>query len=182
VALFQSGRLDSHYPKVCGHQGNVLDIKWNPFFENVIASCSEDTSVSDPLSFISNASFTQQVGSGWWSCKKMWRKENILYLFVRSRGWPRGHPVIMTPWEGLRFRFCIGLKLVSGLCLSAALVVEPLAWKWQMTDAKCFWARHKCTSGSVTDCTLLVSDVTWHILRICAPVTLLYWVLSLVEA
>lgn len=46
VSLFQSGRLDSHYPKVCGHQGNVLDIKWNPFFENIIASCSEDTSVS----------------------------------------------------------------------------------------------------------------------------------------
>ncbi|KAF3832909.1 hypothetical protein F7725_026574 [Dissostichus mawsoni] len=42
---FISGRLDSHYPKVCGHQGNVLDIKWNPFFENIIASCSEDTSV-----------------------------------------------------------------------------------------------------------------------------------------
>uniref|UniRef100_A0A3B4B9W1 Coronin n=1 Tax=Periophthalmus magnuspinnatus TaxID=409849 RepID=A0A3B4B9W1_9GOBI len=41
----QSGRLDSHHPKVCGHQGNVLDIKWNPFFENIIASCSEDTSV-----------------------------------------------------------------------------------------------------------------------------------------
>uniref|UniRef100_A0A3B4B9T9 Coronin n=1 Tax=Periophthalmus magnuspinnatus TaxID=409849 RepID=A0A3B4B9T9_9GOBI len=40
-----SGRLDSHHPKVCGHQGNVLDIKWNPFFENIIASCSEDTSV-----------------------------------------------------------------------------------------------------------------------------------------
>lgn len=44
--MFQCGRVDSHYPKVCGHQGNVLDIKWNPFFENIIASCSEDTSVS----------------------------------------------------------------------------------------------------------------------------------------
>uniref|UniRef100_A0A3Q2DF14 Coronin n=1 Tax=Cyprinodon variegatus TaxID=28743 RepID=A0A3Q2DF14_CYPVA len=45
IPLSQAGRLDSHYPKVCGHQGNVLDIKWNPFFENIIASCSEDTSV-----------------------------------------------------------------------------------------------------------------------------------------
>ncbi|CAB1423295.1 unnamed protein product [Pleuronectes platessa] len=45
IPVVQAGRLDSHYPKVCGHQGNVLDIKWNPFFENVIASCSEDTSV-----------------------------------------------------------------------------------------------------------------------------------------
>uniref|UniRef100_A0A3P9LKM5 Coronin n=1 Tax=Oryzias latipes TaxID=8090 RepID=A0A3P9LKM5_ORYLA len=45
VPISQYGRLDSHQPKVCGHQGNVLDIKWNPFFENIIASCSEDTSV-----------------------------------------------------------------------------------------------------------------------------------------
>ncbi|XP_028297553.1 coronin-2B [Gouania willdenowi] len=45
IPLSQCGRLDSHQPKVCGHQGNVLNIKWNPFFENIIASCSEDTSV-----------------------------------------------------------------------------------------------------------------------------------------
>ncbi|XP_057889084.1 coronin-2B [Melospiza georgiana] len=42
---FQTGRIEPNYPKVCGHQGNVLDIKWNPFIENIIASCSEDTSV-----------------------------------------------------------------------------------------------------------------------------------------
>lgn len=42
----QSGRIEPHYPKVCGHQGNVLDIKWNPFIDNIIASCSEDSSVS----------------------------------------------------------------------------------------------------------------------------------------
>lgn len=42
----QTGRIEPNYPKVCGHQGNVLDIKWNPFIENIIASCSEDTSVS----------------------------------------------------------------------------------------------------------------------------------------
>uniref|UniRef100_A0A3B4G0A9 Coronin n=1 Tax=Pundamilia nyererei TaxID=303518 RepID=A0A3B4G0A9_9CICH len=45
IPVSQSGRLDSHHPKVCGHNGNVLDIKWNPFCENIIASCSEDTSV-----------------------------------------------------------------------------------------------------------------------------------------
>lgn len=44
--LSQTGRIEPNYPKVCGHQGNVLDIKWNPFIENIIASCSEDTSVS----------------------------------------------------------------------------------------------------------------------------------------
>ncbi|XP_077375122.1 coronin-2B [Festucalex cinctus] len=45
IPISQSGRLDTYYPKVCGHQSNVLDIKWNPFFENIIASCSEDSSV-----------------------------------------------------------------------------------------------------------------------------------------
>uniref|UniRef100_A0A5F9D6D4 Coronin n=1 Tax=Oryctolagus cuniculus TaxID=9986 RepID=A0A5F9D6D4_RABIT len=39
------GLIEPNYPKVCGHQGNVLDIKWNPFIDTVIASCSEDTSV-----------------------------------------------------------------------------------------------------------------------------------------
>uniref|UniRef100_A0A671QJQ5 Coronin n=1 Tax=Sinocyclocheilus anshuiensis TaxID=1608454 RepID=A0A671QJQ5_9TELE len=45
IPVTQFGRIDPHYPKVCGHQGNVLDIKWNPFHENIIASCSEDSSV-----------------------------------------------------------------------------------------------------------------------------------------
>ncbi|KAL6033078.1 hypothetical protein STEG23_034444, partial [Scotinomys teguina] len=40
----KTGRIEPNYPKVCGHQGNVLDIKWNPFIDNIIASCSEDTS------------------------------------------------------------------------------------------------------------------------------------------
>ncbi|XP_053321754.1 coronin-2A isoform X2 [Spea bombifrons] len=45
IPLQQSGKLDPHHPKVCGHRGNVLDIKWNPFNDYVIASCSEDASV-----------------------------------------------------------------------------------------------------------------------------------------
>lgn len=44
--VLQTGKLDPHYPKVCGHRGNVLDIKWNPFDDFEIASCSEDTMVS----------------------------------------------------------------------------------------------------------------------------------------
>lgn len=46
LSPLQTGRIEPNYPKVCGHQGNVLDIKWNPFIDNIIASCSEDTSVS----------------------------------------------------------------------------------------------------------------------------------------
>ena len=32
--------------KVCGHRGPVTDIKWNPFDDNIIASGSDDTTVS----------------------------------------------------------------------------------------------------------------------------------------
>ncbi|XP_041342319.1 coronin-2A [Pyrgilauda ruficollis] len=45
IPIKQTGKLDPHYPKVCGHKGNVLDIKWNPFNDFVIASCSEDATV-----------------------------------------------------------------------------------------------------------------------------------------
>ncbi|NXJ06637.1 COR2A protein, partial [Odontophorus gujanensis] len=45
IPIHQTGKLDPHYPRVCGHKGNVLDIKWNPFNDFVIASCSEDATV-----------------------------------------------------------------------------------------------------------------------------------------
>ncbi|XP_020851264.1 coronin-2A isoform X3 [Phascolarctos cinereus] len=45
IPVHQTGKLDPHYPKVCGHKGNVLDIKWNPFDDFVIASCSEDATI-----------------------------------------------------------------------------------------------------------------------------------------
>uniref|UniRef100_H0V0S7 Coronin n=2 Tax=Cavia porcellus TaxID=10141 RepID=H0V0S7_CAVPO len=45
IPLHQTGKLDPHYPKVCGHRGNILDIKWNPFNDFEIASCSEDATI-----------------------------------------------------------------------------------------------------------------------------------------
>uniref|UniRef100_K7FFG8 Coronin n=1 Tax=Pelodiscus sinensis TaxID=13735 RepID=K7FFG8_PELSI len=45
IPISQTGKLDPHYPRVCGHKGNVLDIKWSPFDDFVIASCSEDATV-----------------------------------------------------------------------------------------------------------------------------------------
>ncbi|XP_021783024.2 coronin-2A isoform X4 [Papio anubis] len=45
IPLHQTGKLDPHYPKVCGHRGNVLDVKWNPFDDFEIASCSEDATI-----------------------------------------------------------------------------------------------------------------------------------------
>ena len=43
--LSQTGKVDPHHPRVSGHRGNVLDIKWNPFNDYCIASCSEDATV-----------------------------------------------------------------------------------------------------------------------------------------
>ena len=44
-SILQPGRLDLNMPRVVGHKGAVLDIKWSPFDECVIASASEDCSV-----------------------------------------------------------------------------------------------------------------------------------------
>lgn len=43
--LSQTGRVDPQHPRVCGHSGRVLDVKWNPFDDYCIASCSEDCTV-----------------------------------------------------------------------------------------------------------------------------------------
>ncbi|CAB1345662.1 unnamed protein product, partial [Coregonus sp. 'balchen'] len=40
-----TGRVDPHHPRVCGHSARVLDVKWNPFDDHCIASCSEDCTV-----------------------------------------------------------------------------------------------------------------------------------------
>ena len=43
--VLQTGRFDINYPKVSGHKNPVLDIAWNPFNDNEIASASEDCTV-----------------------------------------------------------------------------------------------------------------------------------------
>lgn len=45
LPLEKVGRVDLNAPKVAGHKQDVLDIAWNPFNDNVIASSSEDTTV-----------------------------------------------------------------------------------------------------------------------------------------
>ncbi|XP_054926715.1 coronin-2B-like isoform X2 [Dermacentor andersoni] len=40
-----TGRVEVSAGKVTGHKGPVLDLKWNPFNDNVIASCSDDCTV-----------------------------------------------------------------------------------------------------------------------------------------
>ncbi|XP_050975443.1 coronin-2A isoform X2 [Labeo rohita] len=45
LSINHTGKVDPHHPKVSGHRSNVLDIKWNPFNDFCIASCSEDSTV-----------------------------------------------------------------------------------------------------------------------------------------
>ncbi|KAK7789673.1 hypothetical protein R5R35_011444 [Gryllus longicercus] len=45
LPLHNTGRLDFNSSRVTGHRGPVLDIKWNPFNDNIIASCSDDCTV-----------------------------------------------------------------------------------------------------------------------------------------
>ncbi|TNN89459.1 Coronin-2A [Liparis tanakae] len=45
LSIHHTGKVDPHQPRVSGHKGKVLDIKWNPFNDYCIASCSEDATV-----------------------------------------------------------------------------------------------------------------------------------------
>jgi len=45
VPLKQRGKLKSDYPLVAGHKAPVLDIEFNPFNDNIIASASEDGTI-----------------------------------------------------------------------------------------------------------------------------------------
>eukprot|EP00041_Stephanoeca_diplocostata_P016241 m.319221 g.319221 ORF g.319221 m.319221 type:complete len:461 (+) comp20300_c0_seq2:59-1441(+) len=42
LPLEKTGRVDLNAPRVCGHTAAVLDVKWCPYNDNMIASCSED--------------------------------------------------------------------------------------------------------------------------------------------
>lgn len=55
----QTGKVDPLQPRVSGHRGNVLDVKWNPFNDYIIASCSEDSTVrASPECFTHLRSFS----------------------------------------------------------------------------------------------------------------------------
>lgn len=41
----KTGRLNPDAPKVSAHKEYVLDLQWNPFNDNMLASCSEDGSI-----------------------------------------------------------------------------------------------------------------------------------------
>ncbi|XP_023721225.1 coronin-2B isoform X2 [Cryptotermes secundus] len=45
LPIHNTGRLDFNASRITGHRGPVLDVKWNPFNDNIIASCSDDCTV-----------------------------------------------------------------------------------------------------------------------------------------
>nr|WEX98180.1 coronin 2B [Laodelphax striatellus] len=45
LPIDRTGRIDFNMSRVTGHRGPVLDIKWNPFNDNIIASCSDDCTI-----------------------------------------------------------------------------------------------------------------------------------------
>lgn len=66
IPVSKTGRLDASLPKVSAHKEYVLDLKWNPFDNDLLASCSEDGSIRiwefDPvLGCISNIDDTKAV-------------------------------------------------------------------------------------------------------------------------
>ncbi|KAG1960471.1 coronin-2B [Pimephales promelas] len=45
ISVRHTGRVSPLHPRVCGHSARVLDVKWDPFNDLRIASCSEDCTV-----------------------------------------------------------------------------------------------------------------------------------------
>ncbi|CAF4604443.1 unnamed protein product [Rotaria sp. Silwood1] len=45
LLLSEVGRIDVNHPRITGHRGPVVDLKFNPFNDNEIASCSDDGTV-----------------------------------------------------------------------------------------------------------------------------------------
>ncbi|KAA0706437.1 Coronin-2A [Triplophysa tibetana] len=45
ISVHQTGRVSPLHARVCGHSARVLDVKWDPFNDRRIASCSEDCTV-----------------------------------------------------------------------------------------------------------------------------------------
>ncbi|XP_036399200.1 coronin-2B-like isoform X1 [Megalops cyprinoides] len=105
IPVTKSGRIDPHHPKVCGHQGNVLDIKWNPFMDDIIASCSEDCSVR-----------IWQIPEGG---LRRHMKEAVLELYGHSRR------VGLIEWH----------PTCSGILFSAGYDYRILIWNLEMGEA-----------------------------------------------
>ena len=79
----QVGRFDINYPKVCGHKQLVMDIAWNPFNENEIASSSEDCTVK--LWDIPDGGLKENLVDCKLEMAGHMRKVRTLYMYIRHR-------------------------------------------------------------------------------------------------
>ena len=59
----QVGRADVNIPRVSGHRSRITDIKWNPFDDNVIASSSEDATVTVSLLYHTDNNYNNNNNS-----------------------------------------------------------------------------------------------------------------------
>ncbi|XP_015589488.1 coronin-2B isoform X3 [Cephus cinctus] len=76
LPLDNTGRLDFNASRVTGHTGPVLDIKWNPFNDNVIASCSDDCTVK--LWHIPDGGLSRNLTD--WLVELQGHKRRVAYL------------------------------------------------------------------------------------------------------
>ena len=45
IFTIQIGRIEPNFPKIHGHKGNILDLQFNPFNTNIIATAGEDARI-----------------------------------------------------------------------------------------------------------------------------------------
>lgn len=135
ICFFQTGKLDPHYPKICGHRGSVLDIKWNPFNDFVIASCSEDATVSLPTCtlhyYLANALFAERNKkqikrpTDEMQRQNMPGKTNIPFLLLKSD--------LCDPFQMLYRNQCEQEDLFCGsFCLSGCACMRKTESKFKM--------------------------------------------------
>ncbi|XP_044009355.1 coronin-2B-like isoform X3 [Aphidius gifuensis] len=76
IPLDHTGRLDFNAHRVTGHKGPVLDIKFNPFNDNVIASCSDDCTIK--LWHIPDAGLSRNLTE--WLVELQGHKRRVSYI------------------------------------------------------------------------------------------------------
>jgi len=76
LPIHSTGRLDFNASRVTGHRGPVLDVKWNPFNDNIIASCSDDCTVK--LWYIPDGGLTTHLSE--WLIDLNGHKRRVAYI------------------------------------------------------------------------------------------------------
>lgn len=105
VPIENCGRIDPNYPRVCGHSSSVLDLKWYPFNDNIIASCSGDGSVII------------------WEIPEPHMEENLTDYMVKLQGHSR--KCVMVEWH----------PTASSILASAGFDGKVIVWNIEREEA-----------------------------------------------